>query len=224
MRERVLLADDHTIVLEGMRRLLEPEYTIVATVQDGRALVEAADRLRPDVIVTDIAMPLLNGIEALRQLQKADLRAKIVLMTMHASVSFAVEAIRMGASAYVLKHDAVEDLSKAIRAALSGQLYVTPSIADDVHDALAQGGSRASRAAQGRIELTPREREVLQLVAEGHTAKEIASILGISPRTAEHHRYNLMDKLKLHTVAALTRYAVDQGIVPPMALDPGDGS
>lgn len=216
MRKRVLLADDHTIVLDGLRNLLEQEYEVVAEVRDGRALVEAADRLRPDVIIADIAMPVLNGLEALRKLRKADLRAKILIITMHASVEFAVEAIRLGASGYVLKDHASEELHTAIREALSGRLYITPEIEVEVTNALAEREVHSEYSGHPQSILTPRQREVLQLVAEGRRAKEIANILHISTRTAEHHKYNLMDKLKLRTTAELTQYALKRGIIQPL--------
>jgi len=205
MRPRVLLADDHKIVSEGLRSLLEPDYELVGTVEDGRALVAAAEKLSPDVIVADISMPLLNGIEAARQLKKANSRAKIVFLTMHPDVTYATRAFEAGASGYVLKHSAASELLTAIREALKGQLYVTPMIAKDV---LQFFMDRPQEPRKDDIELTPRQREVLQLVVEGHSAKEIASILHISTRTVEFHKYRMMEELGLRTNAELIQYAI----------------
>jgi len=211
----VLLADDHAIVLEGMRSILEPDYEVVGEARDGRELVASADKLRPDVIVADIAMPMLNGLEAIRQLEKADLRAKIIFMTMHASVDFAVQAFRLGASGYVLKHDASDELLRAMREVLNGRFYVTPGIAKDVMMALMEGQKSADGDDEPWAKLTTREREVLQLVAEGRKMTEIAGILNISSRTVERHKYNLMDKLSLRTTAELTQYAIKRHVIPP---------
>ena len=207
---RILLADDHGIVLDGMRRILEPEYEIVGAVTDGRQLIEAADKLRPDVIVVDISMPLLNGLEAVRQLKKLELRAKIVFLTMHAEVDIAVEAIRLGASGYILKHSAADELQRAVREVLDGGLYINPRIAKDVMTTLMEAPKDSESPA---TQLTRREREVLQLVAEGRTMPEIADVLEISVRTVEFHKYNVMDKLHMRTTAELTKYATKHGLV-----------
>ncbi len=209
-RPRVLLADDHKIVAEGIRSLLEPEFELVGIVEDGRALVAAAQKLNPDVIVADISMPLLNGIEAARQLKKGSSRAKIVFLTMHPDVMYATRALEAGASAYVLKLAAPSELITAIREALKGRIYLTPLIAKDVLESFS-GGSRKARKSD--LELTPRQREVLQLVSEGRSAKEIASILHISTRTVEFHKYRLMESLGLRTNAELIQYAIKHGIV-----------
>ncbi|MCZ6907810.1 MAG: response regulator transcription factor [Deltaproteobacteria bacterium] len=209
-RPRVLLADDHKIVAEGLRSLLEPEFELIGIVEDGRALVAAAQKLNPDVIVTDISMPLLNGIEAARQLKKGTSQAKIVFLTMHPDVMYATRALEAGASGYVLKHAAPSELITAIREALKGRIYLTPLIAKDVLESFS-GGSRKGRKSD--LELTPRQREVLQLVSEGRSAKEIASILDISTRTVEFHKYRLMESLGLCTNAELFQYAIKHGIV-----------
>ena len=214
-KRRVLLADDHAMVLEGMRSIVEPDYEVVGEARDGRELVASADKLRPDVIVADISMPMLNGLEAIRQLEKADLRAKIIFMTMHASVEFAVQAFRLGASGYVLKHDASDELLRAMRDVLNGRFYVTPGIAKDVMMALMEGQKSADGDDEPWAKLTRREREVLQLVAEGRKMTEIAGILNISSRTVERHKYNLMDKLSLRTTAELTQYAIKRGVIAP---------
>ncbi len=209
-RTRVLLGDDHTIVLEGLRRLLDPQFEIVGTVGDGRALVAAARELRPDVIVADISMPLLNGIEAARQLQKTETRAKIIFLTMHPDATYAAEAFRAGASAYVLKSSAASELVTAIQEALKGRVYVTPLVAKEVLHTLMEGSPENEKPAH---QLTSRQREVLQLVAEGRSTKEIAGILQVSPRTIEFHKYRIMEELGLRTTAELTQYAIKHGIV-----------
>jgi len=209
-KPRVLLADDHKIVVEGLRGLLEPEFELVGTVEDGRALVAAAQELNPDVIVVDVSMPLLNGIEAAQQLKKANSQAKYIFLTMLLHASYATRALEAGASGYVLKHSAPSELVQAIREALRGRVYVTPLIAKDVLQTLMDESHGIRR--RGHLELTPRQREVLQLVGEGHSAKEIATILHISTRTVEFHKYRIMEDLNLRTNAELIQYAVKNGI------------
>jgi len=209
-RPRVLLADDHTVVLEGLRRLLEPECEIVGAVSDGRALLAAAERIQPDVIVADISMPLLNGIEAVRQIKKTALKVRVVFLTMHADVSYAAKAIEAGGSAFVLKCSAADELLTAMQEAMSGRRYLTPTLSSQV---LRDQPSRGSSAEKPSETLTIRQREVLQLVAEGKTLKEIAEILHVSPRTVEFHKYRIMELLGLRTTGELTRYAVKHGIV-----------
>ncbi len=209
-RPRVLLADDHKIVAEGLRRLLEPEFELVGIVEDGRALVAAAQKLNPDVIVADISMPLLNGIEAVRQLKKGTSQAKVVFLTMHLDVTYATRALEAGASGYVLKHSAPSELITAIREALKGRIYLTPMIAKDFLESFMVESHQRRKAV---LELTPRQREVLQLLSEGRSAKEIASILDISTRTVEFHKYRLMESLGLCTNAELFQYAIKHGIV-----------
>jgi len=208
-RPTVLLADDHTIVAEGLASLLGPDYELVGRVDNGRDLLRVAEELSPDVIVTDISMPLLNGIEALRQLKKRDAAAKVVFLTVHADVSYVAEAFRAGAMGYVLKQSAAEELRIAIRSVAEGSTYLTPLIPRDRLDDLL----RADHGSDNLGDLTPREREVLQLLAEGRAVKEIAAILSISPRTVEFHKYNVMEKLGLHSTAELTQYAIKHGIV-----------
>jgi DNA-binding NarL/FixJ family response regulator len=207
--QRVLLADDHAIVLEGLRRVLEPHFNIVGEVGDGHALVAAAARLRPDIIVADISMPLLNGIEAVRQIRKIDRKAKIVFLTMHPEVTYVSEALRAGGSAYVLKSSAGAELLEAIREALSGRMYVSPAIDKE---AVRAQTTRASRWDHLQSELTPRQREVLQLLAEGRSLKEVAAVLNISIKTAEFHKYRIMKQLGIHSNAELTKYAVRLGM------------
>lgn len=210
MQPRVLLADDHRIVAEGLVGLLEPEFELVGTVEDGRALLEAVDELEPDVVVTDISMPSMNGIEALRRLSKKKPRPKVVVLTVHADVSYITEAFRAGASGYVLKQSAAEELRTAIRSVLQGRRYLTPLVTHDVLDQLLDGDGGSGTSG---IKLTPREREILQLLAEGRSVKEIASLLSRSTRTVEFHKYNLMEKLRLRTAAELTQYAIKHGLV-----------
>ena len=209
-RARVLLGDDHTIILEGVRRILEPHFEVVGAVADGRALVASAQQLHPDVVVADISMPLLNGIDAARQLRKAHPEIKIIFLTMHPDPTYAAEAFRAGASGYVLKSSAAEELVTAIQEALRGRVYVTPLVAGDVmHQLMREPQTQEDLS----FTLTQRQREVLQLVAEGRSAKEIADILKVSPRTVEFHKYRIMETLGLHTTAELTQYAIRHRIV-----------
>jgi len=211
MRWRILLADDHAVVLEGLRRILNrPEFEVVGAVTNGRALVEAASNLRLDVIIADVSMPSLNGIEAARQICKLNPKSKIIFLTMHPEAIFAVQAMSAGASGYVLKNAAGDELITAIREVLEGRTYVTPSLAEPVMHAL-QARRKGSQGTTDR--LTSRQREVLQLLAEGRTPKEIAAVLNVSYRTVEFHKYRIMETLGLRTVAALAAYAAKQGIV-----------
>ena len=208
-KTRVLLADDHRIFLEGLKGLLEPEFDLVGTVEDGRALVKEAERLRPDVIVADISMPLLNGIDAVRQITKSDHRIKVVFLTMHPDVSFANLAFEVGASGYVIKNSASQELITAIHQVMMGKTYVTPEIAGELiqtYKKLTPGQRTINQ------NLTDRQKEILQLITEGHATKEIADILCISVRTVERHKYNMMQELKLKTTADLVKYAIKQGI------------
>jgi len=207
-RIRVLLADDHKIVLDGLRSLLEPEFELAGTVEDGRALVSAVQDLHPDVIVVDISMPLLNGIEAVRQIKKLDKQVKVVFLTMHPDVTYAIRAFEAGASGYVLKHAASSELLTAIHEAIKGRTYVTPMIAGELVQAYKGGNYRQAEEAQ---QLTQRQREIIQLLVEGNSAKEVANLLNISPRTVEFHKYNMMSKLKLKSVSALIQYAIKHG-------------
>ncbi len=208
----VLLADDHAVVLEGLRRILDrPEFNIVGALRDGRALVEAAARLQPDLIVADVSMPLLSGIEAARQILRGDSKAKIIFLTIHPDVTYAVEAINAGASGYALKTEAGDELIKAIREVLAGRTYITPSLAEPVSQALQP---RRKRSHRNPGTLTSRQHEVLQLLAKGKQPKEIAGLLNVSHRTVEFHKYRIMETLGLRSVAELAGYAVKRGIVP----------
>ena len=207
-RTRVLLADDHRMVAEGLKNLLTPEFELVGVVEDGRALVEAARKLRPDVIVADITMPRLNGIEALAELKKDDPGVKLVFLTMHRQVAYARRALKAGASGFVLKHSAPRELVLAIRAALDGETFITPALAGEIREL-----RKADRSRKDVTALTPRQREVLQLLAEGKPAKEIGDVLGASTRTVEFHKYEMMQSLGIQNSAELIHFAIKQGIV-----------
>lgn len=209
-RPRVLLADDHLMVAEALKSLLSAEFELVGVVEDGRALLEAAAKLRPDVIVADITMPQLNGIDALVRLRQDGDRVPVVFLTMHRDVTFARRALEAGASGFVLKHSAPIELIAALHAALEGRTYLTPQLAGEVLDAMKHGPEHATDPADS---LTPRQREVLQLLAEGRSAKEIASALSISTRTVEFHKYQMMETLGLHSNAELIHFAIKHGLV-----------
>ncbi len=208
-RPRVLLADDHQIVAEGLRSLLEREFELVGIVSDGREALAAVEALRPDVVVLDITMPSLNGIEAAQQLRAAGSPVKVVFLTMHSDVTYAARALDAGALGFVLKHAAAAELVTAIHHALQGRTYVTPLIAADL---LQTYREREHGQKSTLDQLTSRQREVLQLVAEGRTAKEIAQILHISPRTAEFHRARLLEVLGAESTAELIQYAIRHGL------------
>jgi len=206
-RPTLLLADDHTMFSQGLQSLLEDEFDLVGAVGDGQALVEAATRLNPDVILVDISMPVMNGFDAVRRMKQQGVNAKIVFLTMHADDRLLSEAFRCGGSGYVLKQSAGEELVAGIRQVLAGHRYVTPLIASEWAEDI-------SKRVQGtqKLTLTPRQREVLQLVIEGCTMKEIATRLGISTRTAESHKYDMMEGLGVETTAELIQYAVKLGM------------
>jgi DNA-binding NarL/FixJ family response regulator len=210
-KPRVLMADDHSLILAGLRKLVEAECEVVGAVEDGRALVEAAQKLQPDLILLDISMPLLNGLDAARQITKLLPESKLIFLTMHASPTYATEAFQAGASGYLLKRSAAAELSLAIRHVLQGQHYLTPLLTKDVLDSVLKPstGARGKPALTG---LTSRQREVLQLVAEGRGTKEIATILSVSVKTVEFHKSRIMQQLDIHTTADLTKYAITHGI------------
>jgi DNA-binding NarL/FixJ family response regulator len=210
MKPRLLLADDHTLLLEGIRLLLEPEFDLVGSVEDGQALLAAAKRLKPDVILLDISMPLLNGIDAARKLRKVMPSARLIFVTMHADSDYVSEAFRAGAMGYILKRAAASELILAIRAVLNGNHYVSPLVARNVRNDLISSPKTIGKFSD---RLTSRQREVLQLVAEGRSRKEISAILNISVKTVEFHKRQLMQKLNLQTSADFTRYAIEHGII-----------
>jgi DNA-binding NarL/FixJ family response regulator len=205
-RPRILLADDHTLLLDAFRALLEPEFEVVGTATDGRMLIEEFSRLQPDVVVVDVGMPLLNGLDAGRQLKSLRRSIKLIYLTMNPEPDLAREALRLGASGYVLKSSAASELKQAIQEALKGRSYITPLITQDVVGLLLEHRDRPR-------ELTARQREVLQLLAEGRSMKEVASILDVTPRTVAFHKYRMMEQLHLKTSAELVQYAVKHGIV-----------
>jgi DNA-binding NarL/FixJ family response regulator len=207
-RPRILLADDHELLLGAFEKLLSEEFDVVGQVTDGRALVAAAARLNPDVVVLDISMPLLNGLEAGRQIKQKNKHVKLVFLTMVEDPDLASEAFRIGAVGYLLKRSAASELTTAIREVVQGRSYVTPLITNDLIGTLL----RPPETPRGR-DLTPRQREVLQLLAEGRTMKEIAAVLNISPRTVAFHKYEMMVQLKLSTTAELVQYAVKHHVV-----------
>ena len=209
-RPRVLLADDHLMVAEALKSLLVPEFDLVGVVEDGLALVDAAGTLQPDVIVADVTMPHLNGIDALVQLRQRGDRVPVVFLTMHRDATFARRALDAGASGFVLKHSAPAELVTAIRAALEGRTYLTPQLAGEVLEAMKQGPERDGGPTGA---LTPRQREVLQLLAEGRSTKQIARSLAISARTVEFHKYQMMETLGIHTNAELIHFAIKHGLV-----------
>lgn len=209
-RPRVVLADDHRIIIEGLLVLLEKEFDVVGAVENGMALVDLAVREQPDAIVTDVTMPLLNGIDAVRRLREAGVSAKVVFLTMHPDVVYATRAIDAGASGYVLKHSAPDELIEAIWTALRGGQFVSEALRTP---ALFERIDPSRRHVRKTIALTLRQREVLQLLAEGKSAKEIAAVLGISPRTAEAHKYKIMDDIGVHTTAELVQYAIKEGLI-----------
>ena len=209
IQPRVLLADDHRMVAEGLKSLLSPDFDLVGVVEDGRALLEAARTLNPDVIVADITMPHLNGIDALAQLRRENKRVRVVFLTMHTEVAYARRALESGAAGYVLKHSAPAELLAAIRAALDGNTYVSPAVAGEVLRAMKR---EPEESGDPVALLTPRQREILQLLAEGRSAKEIGAALEVSSRTVEFHKYQMMDRLDLHTNAELVHFALKHGI------------
>jgi DNA-binding NarL/FixJ family response regulator len=204
---RVLLADDHALLLAAFEKLLAAECDIVGMVADGRALVAAAEELKPDLVILDIAMPTLNGLEAARQIKPRVRDVKLVFLTMNEDADLAVEALRIGASGYLLKRSAASELLAAIREVMQGRSYVTPLITDGLVESLQHPEDRSGR------ELTTRQREVLQLIAEGRSMKEVGNILSLTPRTVAFHKYRMMEQLNVKTTAELVQYAVKHHIV-----------
>jgi DNA-binding NarL/FixJ family response regulator len=208
-RPRVLLADDHRVVSEGLKHLLAEDFELVGMVEDGRTLVAEAKKLKPDVIVADITMPHLNGIDAMTQLRRDNAGIKVVFLTMHQDPAYARRALDAGAVGFVVKHSAPAELVMAIQAAMKGQTFVTPALAGDVWRQPASGSQGGNESAK----LTPRQREILRLLAAGRSAKEVAAILDISPRTVEFHKYQIMQAHGLHGNAELIHFAIKHGIV-----------
>ena len=207
-KQSVILADDHRIVAEGLKTLLEQEFDVLCIVENGRDLVQQAKSLRPDLIVADISMPELNGIDALVQIRDAQVSARVIFLTMHPEAVYAARSLEAGASGYVLKHAARRELLTAMREVLAGRIYVTPSVAEKL-DKMDEG----EPAGDAVTKLTSRQREVLQLIAEGRIAKQIASALNISPRTVEFHKGRLMKELGVDSTAELTQIAIRYGLI-----------
>lgn len=212
MRKRLLIADDHVLMLEGLKHLLASDFEIAGTASNGRLLVEEAQRLKPDAIILDVGMPELNGIEAARILAKVLPSAKLVFVTQQLAPPYLQAAFAAGAKAYVSKQSAANELLTAIHGAMRDQFYVTPLAGEEAARFVGMN-PRQNPAEKFAAKLTPRQREVLQLVAEGKSTKEISSALHISTKTVEFHRSCLMGELGIRTVAELTRYAVSQGLV-----------
>jgi DNA-binding NarL/FixJ family response regulator len=212
---RILLADDHVLVAEGIQKLLEPEFELVGIVADGRSLVATAAKLQPDIAVVDISLPLLNGLDASQQLKKANPNIKIIVLTMHSEPNFVTQAFRVGVSGYVLKQSVGSELVQAIREVLKGRTFVSPMVTQSLVDQAVNPAIPASAGEPGvgfAQTLSSRQREVLQLVAEGKATKEIASILNVSVKTVEFHKTRIMKELRLRTAAELTKYAIAAGL------------
>ena len=207
-KPRVLLADDHRMVTEGLKGILEEEFELVGIVEDGRAMIDAARKLRPDVIVADISMPHLNGIDALAHLKRENPDVRVVFLTMHRDAAYARRALEAGASGFVLKHSAPAELVLAVRAALQGRTFIAPDLAAEVFR------TAKDKDADPLAVLTPRQREILQLLAEGKSAKEIGAALDLSARTVEFHKYAMMESLRIENSAELIRFAIKHGLVP----------
>ena len=215
MKPRVIIADDHALVAEGVSKLIERDVQLVASVADGRALVQAVEKLNPDLALVDISLPLLNGLDACRQIKKANPTVKVIALTMHLERHFVTEAFRAGVSGYVLKQSVADELIFAIKEVLKGRTYVSPLVTQNlVEQALqpAPGAQPIDRQAPPS-HLSLRQREVLQLVAEGKSTKEIASTLNVSIKTVEFHKTRIMKELKLHSTAELTKHAIALGLV-----------
>ena len=210
-RVRILLADDHTLFCNLLRDLLEPEYEVVGSVSDGRELLKAADSLRPDVVLVDIGMPSLNGLDAGRRLKQANPRVKLIYLTMNNNIEYAREALQAGASAFILKNSKSSELLHAIRDALKGVSYVAP----EIRRALNEVFVRDPKAVDRPQHLTDRQREVLQMLAEGRSLREIASLLQISYRTVRFHKVRIMEELGISKNAELVKYAIKHGMITP---------
>jgi DNA-binding NarL/FixJ family response regulator len=208
-RKTVVIADDHKLVADGIKSLLENDYDVLAVVGDGKKLYENARKYQPDIIVSDISMPILNGIDAIKKIRKSNIDSKVILITMHPEVKYALRAIEAGADGYILKHSATEELLNAISTVLLGRRYVTDIIAKEVKRA--QASSAGTSAEDSASKLTTRQREVLQLIAEGHTTKHIASIMNISARTVEFHKYKIIELLNLKNSTELITFAIENG-------------
>ena len=203
---RILLADDHKFITDSLKSILEPSYKVVGVVEDGHMLVREAARLVPDVIIVDISMPILNGLDAVRQIKKEVIESKIIFLTMHPDVIYASNALNVGALGYVLKHSAHSELQQAVEKVLLGEIFITEKIAKELEN--------VSHSRQNPLrKLSTRQREVLQLLAEGKSAKEVADILFLSPRTVEFHKYRIMKEMGVRSSAELVQYSIKHGVI-----------
>jgi len=208
---RVLLGDDHALILDGLRAALQQQYEIVGLAKDGRTLVEAAERLKPDLVILDISMPLLNGFEAAKQIKKNLPATKLIFLSQHLNPAYLKQALRLGAAGYVLKSGATEELQQAIGIVLRGKTYITPAFGEEVISRLWNREGELNEETEG---LTDRQREILQLIIEGRGNKEIADIIHVSVKTVEFHRARIMAKMGVKSVAELTKAALQQGLIP----------
>ena len=215
-RTKIMLGDDHSLVLEGIRRLLDSKYNVVASVENGRLLVSEALRLKPEIVVLDITMPILNGIDAAREIRKAMPETRFVFVSMHANAVYVRKAMEAGASGYVLKSGASDELLQAIELARKGRRYLSPGLGQDVIEDIQ---ARPKTSSRHTLDLTSRQRQILQLIAEGKQNKEVASILHVSVRTVEFHRSRLMSRLGARSAAELSRFALNEGLIGPERLD-----
>ncbi len=216
MKPRVLIADDHLLVAQGIQKLLESEMDVVGLVSDGRALIKAVEEVSPDLVLVDISLPLLNGLDAARQIRQLCPKTKLLVLTMHAEKQFVVDAFQVGVTGYVLKQSVSSELMHAVKEVLKGNTYISPVVASKVVEFMqdcAPGKSDAPEAKGFDCSLSPRQREVLQLVAEGRSTKEIASILNVSCKTVEFHRGRIMKELGIKSRPELTKYAIAKGII-----------
>jgi two-component system response regulator NreC len=210
MRTRVLLADDHSLIRQALRALLEKQgFQVVSEASDGQEALRSVEKTQPEVAILDISMPVLNGVDAARELVKSSPKTRVILLTQHDEDQYVTEALRAGVRGYVLKSQAAEDLLHAIQEVCRGKVYLSPNISGAVVDAY------LSKAYVSPDPLSGRERQVLQLVGEGKSTKDIAVHLGISVKTAESHRARLMKKLDIHETASLVRYAIRRGLIQP---------
>jgi len=211
---RIMIAEDHTIVRQGLRALLssDPDYKIVGEAEDGREAVRSAETLSPDLILMDLSMPKMTGTEAISEIKKRNTDTKIIVLTVHRGEEYVLSALKAGADGYVLKDANRDELTTAIKKVLEGKRYLSPDISGKVIDGYLEGKS-AIRQKTSWDTLTPREREILKLIAEGYKSKEMAEALFISPKTVQKHRSNLMEKLDLHNTAALTVFAIEKGLI-----------
>lgn len=209
-RTRVLLGDDHALILDGIRASLQVQFDIVGQATDGKALVQSAERLRPDLVILDISMPLLNGFESARQIREILPSTKLIFLSQHLNPAYLKHALRVGAAGYVLKAGATEELQEAIHTVLRGKTYITPSFGEDV---IARLWNRSGGINEESEDLTDRQREILQLIVEGRSSKEMADLLHVSIKTIEFHRARIMNKLGVRTVAELTKVALQQGLI-----------